>query len=732
MTGSGPEFSSQQALWARYRNDTFLIVGFTERTGRSVAAVLERFGIRYKVSDLHSRVELAPALAGLRLREEDVLCGPQGPEQLAGVTKLILSPGVPRTIPLVLAASRRGLEVLGDIDFFYDFARHKKIVGITGTDGKTTTTLLAGHLLDALGRVVVAGNIGEAVFSRYEEMLDCDYLVLELSSFMLEDLRSFRPDIAAITNIAQDHLERYLGYAEYAQTKLNLLRHCRPGDTFIKNLDDPTLCSLRPQHLKVRTVSQVEPSADYGFSGGRFRFGGEALSYADCLLRGAHNVENILVALAIAGEAGVDPPEAARRVMAFPPVPHRFFYLGCPGGVRVYDDSKATTVHAVGRALESLSGPVVLIVGGRDKNLDFAPLQRYGPMIKRLVCYGEAGERIRRSLSLARSEYVFGFEAAVLRAVAACSPGDTLLLSPGCTSWDQHPDYGVRGQVFEETALSALARGDRAPALSGAPGAGLGGKPPRGSPGRGNESPSQGAFSGLRFAHAQRSGAMSGRTATDFYDLLPVGKGRVLVLLGDLRGTGGLDDLADALKEEIRHFSLESVPAILENTGAALFHRLRSRGATARLVLAAIDAQEATFRYAVAGALPPLLLSEVHAPFFLPGAGQHPLGVDPGTRYRATRVRLSPSTKLVLFTTGMTEAKRGTKRFSERRIRLAARRRSKAKVEDLPSLLISELEEFVGCELRENVTVLTLQLEDLAAEEPTGRHARPKLAQGVW
>ncbi len=454
-------------LWDSYRNDTFLIVGFTELTGRSVAELFEERGLRYRVSDLRSREELAAALTGLRIDPRHVFIGAQTPGQLAGITGVILSPGVPRSIPLVRAARERGIPVWGDVDFLHDHLRRHgtgvpRTVAITGTDGKTTTTLLTGAILGRVARTVVAGNVGEPVFSRYRDILAADWLVLEMSSFMLEEIRFFRPDIAAITNVAEDHVDRYGSFSEYLDTKLNIVRHCRPDDLFIQNLDDPHLRSHAPTHLRVRTVSAggaaggrsgatTKPtSADYSFSDGCFKFGGATLPYAGCRLRGSHNAENILLALAVATEVGVSPGLAADVVRDFGPVPHRFEYLGSYGGVEVYNDSKATTVHAIERALDGLAGNVVLIVGGRSKGLDFTPLKKYQAGIKLLMCYGEAGEEIRDRVGHPCSEYTYGFAEAVTRAMRTCTAGDTLLLSPGCTSWDQHVDYQERGAEFRE------------------------------------------------------------------------------------------------------------------------------------------------------------------------------------------------------------------------------------------------------------------------------------------
>jgi UDP-N-acetylmuramoylalanine--D-glutamate ligase len=456
MTPRSSTPDSAAERWERYRGESFLIVGFTERTGRSVARLFEEQGVPYKVSDLRPREELAGALEGLTIDASHVFAGPQTPEQLSGITTVILSPGVPRSIPLVQAAKGRGIPVLGDVDFTYDLIKDTRIVAITGTDGKTTTTLLAGAILAKGATVVVAGNVGQPVCSRYREILESDFVVLELSSFMLEEIQSFRPSIAAITNVAEDHVDRYEGFGEYLQAKLNILRHCGPEDVFIHNLDDPVLGAWHPEHVGVRTISRRRTGSDYFFADGKFHFGGEKLGYDECRLRGSHNIENILAALAIGCEAGIAPGDAAAAVREFEPVPNRFEYLGQHGGVDVYNDSKATTVHAIDRALESLVGSVVLIVGGRGKGLDFSPLKRHEAKIKLLMCYGEAGEEVRRRLAFPRSDYAYPFAEAVALAAKSCEPGDTLLLSPGCTSFDQHVDYVERGAEFRELSRSWL------------------------------------------------------------------------------------------------------------------------------------------------------------------------------------------------------------------------------------------------------------------------------------
>ncbi len=446
----------QEELWARARRDTVLVVGFAERTGLAAARLFEAHGVKYKISDCAPRAQLEGLLVGLRVDPDDVFCGTQRPTQLEGINQLLLSPGVPRTIPLVVEAQRRGIPVWADIDWLYPFFAHKRVAAITGTDGKTTTTSLTGALLSTAGSVVVAGNIGVSVLACYDAIIEADWLVLELSSFMLEDLARFRPDAAVILNVGQDHIDRHPEITHYLAAKQNIVRHCQPGDLFVQNLDDPLLRHFAPAELRTVTISRCSCNADAYFAEGAFHLAGESYRYADCRLAGQQNIPNILAALSIARHAGVDRQATDEVLASFAGLRHRMQRVGCFGGVTVYDDSKASNVHAVDAALDNFSQGVVLILGGRDKGLDFTILHRHAGKLRQLVCYGEDGEQIRDALGLEQALYCYRFEDAVRLAAAQCRAGDVLLLSPGCTSWDQYDSYEVRGDVFQELAPRCL------------------------------------------------------------------------------------------------------------------------------------------------------------------------------------------------------------------------------------------------------------------------------------
>lgn len=442
-------------LWSALRRERFLVVGLGA-TGLAAARLFSRMGVPFAISDTASRETIAHRLEGIARVEAHA--GPQSAAQLAGITAVLLSPGVARSNPLIVAARARGLPVWSDYDLFYPLFAEKKIAAITGTDGKTTTTTLLAHISRDDARVVVAGNMGTPVSAVYDEILACDVLVLELSSFMLEEVRRFRANVSTVLNVAEDHVDRYPTLDAYEAAKRAILIHARRTDVFVQNLDDPRIASWSIGALERRTVSLRNGRADARLVDGRLRLGAASIEADRLRIRGLHHRANALVAAAMAVELGVDPDAALARATTFPGVPHRFEHVGRAGDVDLVDDSKATSVQAVLRALESLSERrVVLILGGRDKMLDPTPLLVASGTLRAVVGYGEAGPRLLEALRPAvRGVYVERFAEAVARACAMTEPGDVLLLSPACTSFDQHTDYAARGAEFRKVARAAL------------------------------------------------------------------------------------------------------------------------------------------------------------------------------------------------------------------------------------------------------------------------------------
>ena len=355
---------------------------------------------------------------------------------------------------MIRAARQRGIAVVGDVDLAVSLVPQARVIGITGTDGKTTTTSLVGRILGE--RAVVAGNIGVPVFSRLPEIAAAPWTVLELSSYMLEEAQYLRPRISTVLNVAPDHVDRYRSMDDYLSAKLNVARACSGNDVFVLNLDDPAIVARAPRQAKVMTYSCRSRRADCHLDAGVFRFPGGAIPLAECRLQAPHLAGNLLAAMAIGVSAGIPSGEIVEAVRTFAGLAHRFRHLGTVQGVHVIDDSKATTVHAVRGALRSVSENAVVILGGRDKGLDFAELRPELPGTARVVAYGEAGPRILQQLG--SGEYRERFEDAVALAAARCEEGFTLLLSPGCTSWDQFDSYETRGEVFREVAFASLRR----------------------------------------------------------------------------------------------------------------------------------------------------------------------------------------------------------------------------------------------------------------------------------
>ena len=444
-------------FWKAQRGEQFLLVGFSDLTGLATAKLFSKMGVAFKISDSKPLSELEPQLAALPVRPSDVFSGPQEPAQLEGVTQVVLSPGVPRAIPLIREACARGIPVWSDYDFFYPLYANKRIAAVTGTDGKTTTTTLLGHLLKPHRSVVVAGNIGVPIAAIYDELLRSDVVVLELSSFMLEDVKRFRADVSTVLNIAEDHVDRYRSMDEYVETKRNVLRFARPGDAFVKNLDDGRIASWELGHLEVRTVSRRVCTADARVFPGGLAVLGAKLPLNALKIRGAHLIDDVLTAALMATSLGVPAAQGLALAGTFAGVPHRFEYAGTLSGVDVIDDSKATSVQAVNSALESLKGrTVVLILGGQDKHLDPTALDAHSAHLRSVVGYGEAGRRLLSAFSTVPTHYVADFAGAVKLACGLVRGNDVLLLSPVGTSFDQHRDYRERGETFRALARMHL------------------------------------------------------------------------------------------------------------------------------------------------------------------------------------------------------------------------------------------------------------------------------------
>jgi len=434
-----------------------LVVGLA-RTGVALCRFLASAGARVTVTDQAPAAELEEArgeIAGLGVREE--LGVPQ--VDASGFDLIVLSPGVPPESPWLAAAKEAGLPVWGELELAQPFFR-RPVVAVSGTNGKTTTTTLVGEMLKTSGlRPLVGGNIGTPAISLLSRQEDADLLVLEVSSFQLDTAPHFHPQAAALLNITPDHLDRYPNFAAYAASKAGLFRRMEAGDLRVLNGDDPAVAALGRQGQGRTCYFSTGRALEEGawVAGGAIRVrladGREAeFPLTKTLLPGRHNLENVMAALLLALNAGGQ-AQACRQVLArFSGLPHRLERVTAIRGVDYYDDSKGTNVGAVASSLRFFDQPVILIAGGRDKDSDFAPL---APLIrervKALVLLGEARERLARAWNGAAPQYpVADLAAAVARARELARPGDVVLLSPACASFDMFRDYAHRGEVFQK------------------------------------------------------------------------------------------------------------------------------------------------------------------------------------------------------------------------------------------------------------------------------------------
>jgi UDP-N-acetylmuramoylalanine--D-glutamate ligase len=379
---------------------------------------------------------------------------------------VVLSPGVPtKSIP-VRYAERAGAEVIGEVELAWRFLKGR-VVGITGTNGKTTTTALVGELLKNAGLPTqVGGNIGTPLVSLVESSREDGWTVVELSSFQLETIKEFRPTVAVVLNLMPDHMDRYETFADYGAAKHRIFRNQTGGDVAVLNADDPVVSSWASGlEAHVCMFSTGRELDDGLFLRGRElvarTWSGERVLVTrdEMQLKGLHNVQNTLAALAAGLACGASPDSMRETVRGFRPVEHRLERIAEAGGVTFYNDSKATNVDAAVKAVEALSdepGRIILILGGRGKNAPYAPL---APLVERkaraLVLIGEDAPRIEEELkNFAPVLRATDMADAVRRAYEAAEPGDTVLLAPACASFDMFQNYEHRGRVFKEEVRS--------------------------------------------------------------------------------------------------------------------------------------------------------------------------------------------------------------------------------------------------------------------------------------
>jgi len=445
------------------KNKRVLVVGLG-KSGLAAAHFLKTLGARVTVSDARPAMLIAE-LSELLEQGFSVEAGSHGLLTFRRQDLIVVSPGVPMSTPELKQVRAMGAHIIGELELGAQYLQGT-VVAVTGSNGKTTTTTLIGEILKAAGRpTLVGGNIGRPVTAMVEESTSESWSVLEVSSFQLETVETFKPRIALVLNITPDHLDRHGTFEAYAALKARITEFQTAEDFLILNGEDK-----ETQLIAAKTKAQV-----YWFSGrrpikqGAFVYGESILfvpregakaepvmPVAEISLAGAHNVENVLAAVCAARLAGVESETIRAAVAAFRAVEHRLEFVREVGGVRYYNDSKATNVDATRKALESFAGGIHLILGGKDKDSDYttlAPLLR--ERVKTVITIGSAAEKIERELDgVVKIESAETLARAVAFAHETAAAGDTVLLAPACSSFDQFENYEQRGRVFKELVAS--------------------------------------------------------------------------------------------------------------------------------------------------------------------------------------------------------------------------------------------------------------------------------------
>jgi UDP-N-acetylmuramoylalanine--D-glutamate ligase len=375
---------------------------------------------------------------------------------------LVLSPGVPTNSIPVRYAERAGAEVIGEVELAARFLKGR-IVAITGTNGKTTTTTLIGKLLKDAGLATqVGGNIGTPLISMVESSREDGWTVAEVSSFQLETIRQFHPSVAVVLNVTPNHMDRYESFAEYAAAKHRIFSNQLAEDVAILNADDEVVSSwARTLRAHVSLFSVKRELEEGLFLRGReivsrTSYGEKVLMMRDEMkLRGLHNVENVLAALSAGLACGASPESMRETVRTFEPVEHRLEFVAELKGVKFYNDSKATSVDATLKALEAFkddAGKIVLILGGRGKKAPYSPLASLiEQKARKLILLGEDANTIAGELSShAAAEFATDMKDAVVRSFQAAQSGDVVLLAPACASFDMFESFEHRGRVFKD------------------------------------------------------------------------------------------------------------------------------------------------------------------------------------------------------------------------------------------------------------------------------------------
>jgi UDP-N-acetylmuramoylalanine--D-glutamate ligase len=454
------------------KNKRVLVVGLG-KSGVASALFLKAQGARVTVSDSKGPDDLSDQIPALLDQGITVETGGHGERTFQEQDLIVVSPGVPFDAPLLVQARALGEQVIGEIELASQFLPGT-IVAITGSNGKTTTTTLAGEILAAGGfPALVGGNIGTPAISFAGRATRESVIVLEVSSFQLETIDKFHPRIAVVLNVTPDHLDRHGTVEAYVDAKARIFENQRGSDLAVLNADDPTCTAMAERtHAQVFWFSRLkEVNQGAWVRDGAILFGDasapqktglpesnfqkevqrQIMLASEIPLKGAHNVENVLAAVCVGSLMGCAPEKIREAVTKFRAVEHRLEFVTTIRGVDYYNDSKATNVDAAIKALESFSANIHLILGGKDKGSDYSVLNGLlRERVKRLYTIGSAAEKIESQIKNVEVVHAGTLENALRKANASAEPGDVVLLAPACSSFDQFRSYEHRGLVFKE------------------------------------------------------------------------------------------------------------------------------------------------------------------------------------------------------------------------------------------------------------------------------------------
>ena len=440
------------------KKQNILILGATPRSGISIANVIydinksENININYALSDSKEKEKLN--LEDLKDKNAKLFLGNQDSSIINNITLIITSPGIPQSISLIKEAKKRRIKIIGEIEFAYNLLPDRNYIAITGTDGKTTTVNLIYNIINSYKNARLLGNVGNTFSKEIENIEEDEDIILELSSFQLETIENFHPHISAILNIAEDHLDRYKDIEDYFNAKKNIYKNQNDNDFLILNFDNIYTNRLYrdlKEKSNILTFSAKNKNATIYYNNEEIFYQNKKLfSIKKRKLFGAHNIENILASVLICLKNNIPIEYIENAVNNFKGIEHRLELVEIINNVSYINDSKATSMNSVMSALKSFDKNIILIMGGRDKNIDFSPLNNIiKERVKKLILIGEASDILNSMIDVDSKIIIKDFTDAFNYASSLAISGDIVLLSPGCASFDAFENYEERGKYFK-------------------------------------------------------------------------------------------------------------------------------------------------------------------------------------------------------------------------------------------------------------------------------------------